>query len=257
MQIICHEGDIIVLIEKVKNAILKSKLLKVFIFIILIVILIFYLRLFLTTGIRYDDTFLKKDVVASETHYDGNSSYGALHIEVNKLNNNKNSVEVIYDLPQGINQHYLVNFTDVDTWNLGINIKNDAGEVLFEGTYQKDQPFLIDKNGEPFVEDAIQIIMNEESPYNSDYKIYLKNTADLACFSTESVRGNYALLIVAILLLIIIVIDIRFPLFFFYLRNFLSVKDPEPSDLYLFIQRISWYVGLVIVIILFISAVAT
>jgi hypothetical protein len=59
----------------------------------------------------------------------------------------------------------------------------------------------------------------------------------------------------AIFLIIFTVIDRMFPLFFFKLRHFLDVKDPEPSDLYIAVQRLSWYAYPVITAILLIAAI--
>jgi len=67
-------------------------------------------------------------------------------------------------------------------------------------------------------------------------------------------RGNPALFFIAMLFLVILLVDIKFPKFFFYTRHALSVDNPEPSELYTVIQKATWYIiPFVIIIILALS----
>lgn len=179
-------------------------------------------------GIKFDDTFLKKEVASSDTDYMGKCAYGDIHITVKGLKNKCSSAVVIYWLPNHINKQYTVEFKDNSSWNLGIkDIKDKDGNIIFEGEYRKDSNFLYDKKGEPLMDDNIQILMNGECPYNANYNVSLKNVADLAYFSDDTIRGRYEFLIFAALLFIITAIDIKFPLLFFSTRHFLDVRNPD------------------------------
>ena len=81
---------------------------------------------------------------------------------------------------------YTVSFENTSNRNLSIvSVKDEKGNIIFEGKYNKDSPFLIDNNGEPLM-DYGQIIVNEENPYNEGYTIPIKNVVDMATFSKET-----------------------------------------------------------------------
>jgi len=242
-------------IRRIKQIISTNIYLKILFYACVIVVVSFYFKVFFTTGVYFDDTFLKKEVENSESHYIGKSIYGDISIIVKGLKNKQNSAKVIYRLPNDINMQYTVSFENTSNRNLSIvSVKDEKGNIIFEGKYNKDSPFLIDNNGEPLM-DYGQIIVNEENPYNEGYTIPIKNVVDMATFSNDTIRGRYEYLILAAILFIFTAIDIKFPLFFFNLRHFLNVRDPEPSDFYIAMQRIGWYVYPAIGVVLMIAAI--
>jgi hypothetical protein len=243
--------------EKIRNTIVSNKIIKAFILLLLMALFVLYFRVFFSKGIQFENTFLSKKVEESEVHYKGRSTYGNIHIIVSGVKDSDNKVDVIYKLPNNITRQYTVVDQDkLDGNSKGIIIKDSSGAIAFEGIYRKADPFLYDKNWQPFMEEgSFRILMNGESPFREDYHIYLKSTADLANFSTEVIRGKIEFLLPAILIFIVTILDIRFPLFFFHLNYRLAVRDPEPSDLYLTIQKIAWYAGPIIGIIFMLIAI--
>lgn len=242
-------------IRRIKQIISTNTYLKILFYACMIIVILFYFRVFFTTGVYFDDTFLKKEVEHSDNHYIGKSIYGDISITVKGLKNEQSSAKVIYRLPNDINMQYTVTFENTSNRNLSIvSVKDEKGHIIFEGKYNKDSPFLIDNNGEPLM-DYGQVIVNGENPYNEDYIIPIKNVVDMATFSKETIRGRYDYLVLAIIIFIFTAIDIKFPLFFFNLRHFLNIRDPEPSDFYIAIQRIGWYVYPIIGIVLMIAAI--
>jgi hypothetical protein len=218
--------------------------------------LIFYFIAFFTKGAEFDDTFLKKEVVSADAHYMGKNMYGSIHITVKGLKDVHRSAEVIFRLPNDINRRYTVNFKDPKNWDAGIeNIKDGDGNIVFEGEYRKDRSFMVDKNGELWLDYNARVLTYGENPYNEDYIISLKNVADFAYSAKDTIRGKYEYLLPAILFLLITLIDIKYPLFFFTLRHFMEVEDPKPSDLYLTIQRASWVAYPVIALLLMLAAI--
>lgn len=243
----------------IKKITLKHPLIQVIIGLLLIVLLIFYFRIFFTKGLYYDNIFLKKNILSSgECYYSGWSTYGDIHITVKELKEQNSSREVIYSLPNNIHEEYTVEFSKSSAGfsDSGVIIKKD-GKITFEGEYIKDSMFLINTNGDSAIDEneLIRVQVNDESPYNSEYKIPLKNVADLAYFAEDTIRGKYVFLPFAGILFAITLIDIKFPLFFFNLRYFLDVRNPEPSDFYLYMQGLSRYVYPAIGIALMIFAV--
>jgi hypothetical protein len=258
-------------IERIKKLISKTTFLKVLICTFILVILFFYFRTFFTMGVYFDDAFLKKEIVTSETHYKGKSKYGKIEIIVKGLANKQSIVEIEYRLPNNINKKYIVEFEKVSNLGIGIdnigdgyvrdsrigieNIKDEQGNIIFPGgVYEKGFDFLFKKNGDPFMDDISHVVIEMQDPYNNNYNVSLNNVAAFATSANDVIRGKYEYFVPAILLLLVTLIDIKFPLFFFTLRNGLDVKDPEPSDFYLLMQNISRYVYPIIAIILMIAA---
>ncbi len=243
------------IIDKIKQLIGKNKLFRIALIILITALLGLYFLAFFTTGANYEDTFLKKEVVSSETHYVGKSLWGTIHITVKSLDDTRNSFNVTYRLPNDIHKVFTVDFTGNGNLGQGIRIKDESDNLLFEGEYRKGDLFLFDNNGQPFMEGIGEISVNGQSPYNSYYSIPLKNVVSFAAFENDTIRGDVRFLLLAVFLIILTAIDMRFPLFFFKLKYMFAVNDPEPSDFFLAMQRISWYAYSVIAFILLICAV--
>jgi hypothetical protein len=158
-------------------------------------------------------------------------------------------------LPNNIVKLFTVNFKKDEDFREKVVIKDNNSDIIFEGRYREGDVFLFDKNGEPVFEGIGRIIVNNQNPYKSDYEIYLINVVKLASGEYEEIRGKVELLIMALFLIAIIAIDIKFPLFFFQLKHFLSVKDPEPSEFYIAMQRATWYVIPAIAVIILLAAI--
>lgn len=236
----------------------KKKLLKILIGALILIALIVYFRIFLIKGIVYEDTFLKKSVISStEFNYAGISGYGDISITV-KDNKENGSIEVIYSLPNNIYEEYTVEFSNSTTLygDKDVIIKKDALAV-YDGVYTPKSSYLINHNGDAYFDNytSPQIIHNGNGPFNSDYEIPLKNVADLAYFANDTILGKFELLIFAVFLFAITLFDWRFPLFFFTLKHLLDVRNPEPSDIYLYIQKLTWILYPVIGVCLMIFAI--
>lgn len=238
-----------------KQSTFIRKLIKPVIVIAIILALIYYFRLFFTTGINYDDTFLKRESKSTETIYSGSNTYGDLKITVQGIKNQDSSAKVIYQLPNHIYQVYTVEFKLPSYWEAGIQgIRDEDGTLVFEGDYDLDNHYLIEKNGEMFFQFNGRVLIIDENLYGENYEINLTNVVDLVYSSLETIRGNYAFLLPSIVLFVIFIIDYRFPLFFFYSKHRFDVKDPEPSDMYLILQRVGWFLYPTIGIVLMIAA---
>lgn len=198
---------------EIKNIVIKNKYIKFF---LIIFVLSIYFKTFFSIGVYYDDIFLKKEVIGTDVHYKGKTIFGVLHITVKGIKNRHDRVDVIYRLPNDINEQYTVIFKDPNNWDLGItSIKDENGNVVFEGTYKKGSYFLFDKNGKPILDNKVRVYSNGASPYNDYYRIGLKSIVKFAMFENDRIRGDYINLFFAIFLSIILLIDIKFPLFFF------------------------------------------
>lgn len=234
--------------------ILSRKILKYVILCIVAIAFIFYLKIFFTKGIYFDETFLKKEIISEEVNYIGKGSHGKIHITVK---NESNKSKITYDLPNNIKEEYTIDFYDNDDGLYLINIMDNSGNQLFKGEFIKGSSFLYDEKGEFVFDDIVITAINGVAlnPYNEDYKISLTDMANIASQGKDRVRGNGTYLFFALFIFTITVIDIKYPLFFFRLKHFLYVDNPQPSDLYLSIQGATWFIYPIIGIILLIKAI--
>ncbi|WP_123610615.1 hypothetical protein [Mobilisporobacter senegalensis] len=243
-------------IKDMRQMIGQNLVLKSAVVVIVIILSILYGRFFLTPGVYYNDSFLKKIVTEKEVHYKGYSIDGNINITVKGSKNKSASSEVIYDLPNNLKFHYIVNYKDPNHWESGLeNIQDVNSGMIHEADYRVDSMFLTDKDGNILFDDPVTVIVNGESIYNKDYRVPLKNVVDLATYNTETIRGNYLYVFFAVIILVITGIDIKFPRFYFYQKYRWSVANPEPSEFYVAMQQIFWRAGIIGGLILLIFAV--
>jgi hypothetical protein len=228
---------------------LKKKLITLLIFIISI----FYFKAFFTKGVFFEDTFLKKHVIGNECHYKGEHIEGNIDIAVKGKVEEGNSVDVIYKLPNNINKKYEVVFNKVDKLDESYEFEiYEESKRVYKGSYNNALPFLLNEYNEPLV--CISVGFHNTNQFNQDYKIYFTNVLAFAMRTNERIRGEFKLLLISFIMFLGTLIDYKFPLFSFKLKYILSVDDPEPSDFYLFMQRLSWYVVPIIGVIIMIIA---
>lgn len=246
----------IIIIERIKQMETKNIFLKIVLSAILVVILIFYFKAFFTKGAYFGNTFLVKSVVGAERHYTGKNNQGGIHITVKGLENKHNSADVIYRLPVNVNRQYTVSLKNGSNWNLGIeNIKDKDGIIIFEGEYKRGQQYMVDRNGKPLFDFDIRAITDVDIGYDENYIVPPKNVADFVFSEKDTIRGEFSYLIYAIIIFLITWIDFKYPLFFFKLKYWIDVEDPQPSEFYLTMQKISYVVVPIIGIVLMIAAI--
>lgn len=110
---------------------------------------------------------------------------------------------------------------------------------IFSGLYDSvgSSNFRVfEKDGKPYVGETNIIINGSEQPVDSLNVVSLVN---IYCDDFD-IRGNAAAMGFAVILLILWAIDICFPRALFLLSHFISVENPQPSQLYLSAQRIGW-----------------
>ena len=65
-------------------------------------------------------------------------------------------------------------------------------------------------------------------------------------------QGNWTIYALAVFLSAITAVNVAFPRALFYLQHFLSVQDPEPTDLYLAMQKVGWVILTVTALVMYI-----
>lgn len=246
------------MVEKLKRR-LSDKNVRIIVLVAATVIIFFYYKAFFTVGVHFNDTFLKKEVVSEETHYKGKSKYGSIEIIVKGKGDDekKSMTEVSYYLPNNINKSFSVYHNYKDQWLLGsVEIKDEGGNTLFDGRYRRGSLFLYDSNNEPLIQGSFGFYNDTPKvTYDSSYEVPLKSVVEFSLFEKEGIRGNVEIMIYAVILIILTAIDIKSPLMFFTLSHAIHVKDPEPTDLYIAMQQVSWVVIPAIALILLTVAI--
>lgn len=207
-------------------------------------LLVSYLCVFFQAGALFEGAFLPRSQdVDGAVHYKG-SAFGA-PVSVTVLGNSRTDGDAIVRYATGGRTlAYEVRLEAADaleTWRAQIL---QDGETVFRGVYrpgaQGDAFALVDENDEPDWNALLSFTVNGESPFTADYRPGYLTTVRFADRSIDTQRGNPVFLVLAVLVLLVTLVDWRFPRLFFALSHALSVRDPQPTDLYLFVQKLSW-----------------
>lgn len=154
-------------------------------------------------------------------------------------------------------KNYFLELQPSESWLQGIVIR-EKDKVLFDGQYNpdKNETFfrLYQDDGMPYMENMITVTVNGKQEPADSLDVYQLTSLYAGA---ETVRGNGAYAAGGIILLLFWLVDILFPKFFFLLSHALSVRDPEPSDFYLMIQRIEWVLMPVIAVVLLLMGLFT
>lgn len=117
------------------------------------------------------------------------------------------------------------------------------GRLLFEGGYDPDHDYGwydLDGSWDPFS-------VSVSRAYSPDdyWKNYETDAGTIRRFAQgpELVsRGSWGLYFAMLLFSALLALDVAYPLMIFYWQHMCDVRDPEPSDFYLGMQRAGWCV---------------
>lgn len=226
-----------------------------------LILMAVYFYLFFQRGILLENTFLRLSREDNAYVFKGSSRGKDIIVRVDGDVYITNTAVVSYEIENEYRQNFVINATSPLEYSTFVKIYvND--KVKFEGTYKIDSRSffpLSDKYGKPYMDD-LRISFegyNVENSYTKPFEASYTHIVTTAFKDNIIIRGNWELMLTAVLLLIFIAVDIKWPLFFFLLSYHLSVKDPEPSELYISIQHISWIVIPIISLVLLIAGILT
>ena len=121
----------------------------------------------------------------------------------------------------------------------GIRIlKND--KIMFEGGYDPQQEFMrwVDESGEwdaeLYITYGVYGGMTAPAELTKHDVMYFLEGPDVVH------RGSIGLYLLMVLFTLILMVDVACPLVLFKLQHMLDVRDPEPSDFYLLMQKVGW-----------------
>lgn len=129
--------------------------------------------------------------------------------------------------------------TDYGALARRIRITED-GAVTFEGGVlpNGDSFYLVDEDGFIFTGAALTMV-GQSNPVASAPNLTAWQVVRFAGGQARSVRGSWGIYAAALLLSVFCALETAFPRGVFYLAHMLSVRDPEPTEFYLLMQRLS------------------
>ena len=194
-------------------------------------------------GIQFRDGYLKQEVTAEYTVYSGICKGEDTAIYVTE----KTDGTLVQILAGSHRWEYLVSSWEGSTnhysGNKPVLISDVAGNEIFRGYLTKND-HLTDEQSK-ITPDSFDIYVYTEYGNKSvwdDYtpsKLFVVNTALGRNLDYRGSIGLFALMLIAAL---IFAVDVLFPEFWFQLKHMLDVRNPEPSDFYIAMQRLGWAV---------------
>lgn len=193
-------------------------------------------------GVVFDEHLLRIHETENATVYSGK-----VHREEVSVTVRSDLQQVEYTVRDRIHDIYTVEYplepikTEFGIAN-GIRIlKND--KVMFEGGYFPNQDFLlwVDPNGE--WDAGIQI---SYGTYGEPEKAPQELTKSNVMYFLEGPevvhRGSIGLYVLMVAMTLLLMLDVAHPLVLFKLQHMLDVRDPEPTEFYLGMQRVGWVI---------------
>ncbi len=135
----------------------------------------------------------------------------------------------------------------------GIRITKN-GDVLFEGGYDRENGgFWYDADGRWDQDVYFSTYVGSDVGIRA-LELEKQDVMRLADDPELTTRGSWLYYFSMLLFSLIVALDAAFPLALFYWRHMCDVRDPEPSDFYLTMQRIGWVVYPILIFIGYIWA---
>lgn len=125
---------------------------------------------------------------------------------------------------------------------LPVTVTGSAGNVLLDAYYQDSWRGSFWDEGGNVLDGGWDITITTNVDTWEDFQPPLNDLVALAAGDKVPQRREVHWGMFALFTLLggVLCLQIAFPMAFFYLEHFLSVQDPEPSDLYLALMPISW-----------------
>ena len=209
-------------------------------------------------GVKFEEGFLRVSAQADDpavTAYTGKLRGEQVEITVNRAAG-ENLTEVVFQIGDRIR--------DVCTLETGLPpIQADQlgpvehiritrnGQLLFEGGYDPEHDmgwYDLDGNWDP-----LAMSVSYASTVGDDYwEHYETDGGTILSFARGPQlvsRGSWALYFAMLLFSALLALDAAYPLVLFHWQHMCDVKDPEPSDFYLGMQRAGWCIYPILLLI--------
>lgn len=207
--------------------------------------LLFYNRT--QPGIQFRGSFLKQEIRTENTVYYGHceGEDTAIYVTdvdtstcVQLLAGERSWTYYVFPWEGATNDRAYQNDTP-------IVITDQDGKTIFKGYLSGGSyRYLIDENGE-MDSDSFGVFVYTGYERKWPWEGYTPSKqliAELAIEPDLVHRGSIGLFAIILIAALCVAVDVLFPEFWFRLQHIMSVRDPEPSDFYIAMQRLGWAV---------------
>lgn len=199
-------------------------------------------------GVVFEETLLRCTESGESRVYSGKAHGEEIEITVTHVSDTL--TEVVYVIGDRIR--------DVCTLETGLpEIRTEHGSmvkqlcitrndrILFEGGRDPDQEFgWYDKDGQwdPTIMMAVSSVVYSGQDHWDRYETTAGSVIAFANGPELVHRGSIGLYLLMAALTLLLMLDVAYPRVLFHLQHFLDVRDPEPSDFYLGMQKVAWVI---------------
>ena len=204
--------------------------------------LYFYLGNFFQTGVDYYGSFMRQEIGNKNAalQYEGKTEYGRTGIVLTTMKETDKLIEVSLD---GQSREYVM---ESSTDGQKIRLFDENNALIFTGTLNREEGIITTADSEEISYYGYKALSNEDySEMNPDPILVVI----LANRLNERYRGNLSMLVFSGLILLSLLIDMIFPKFFFRLKNLKFKGEIELPVMYTRMQRYSWMLSPVLIII--------
>lgn len=212
--------------------------------VIVAVLLIVYLRAIFIPGLWHGDTFLYKQ---DDGSFAGSDIYAEYMLKIKPA---EYGTDIEFSVNDKTN-HYQVKYDNNDL-NRNVEVFEN-GTVICKGQAIGDENNWFVINNETGSSDLISVRVGNETPTEEEIFPNYSRLYNWSVSEKYDTRGNPLMLFLIAILAIILFLDIKFPNLFWILEHRLEVDGGEPSDWYLFGQkvgRILMPIGILVCVIL-------
>jgi len=215
---------------------------------VMIILFFIYLYAFSRPGVWHGDAFL---YLQDDGSFRGNDVFAEYEMQ---LTRGETSSQILFKVNDTVNSYNVLHtpITNSRYWNIEI-IENGAS--VFKGeTISTDPVMLMDENEKLDIHFSVSTghdffdvpTTDELFPTNAQLVNWIID-------GTHEIRGNLVMLIMIFIFTLFLTLDLAFPRLFFYLEHGLDVIGGEPSDFFLFgqkIGRVLFAIGILVCVVL-------
>lgn len=203
-------------------------------------------------GVAFSDALLRVETSETQTVYTGKVKGEAVRIQVEPAGENR--TDVVYQTGDRPAQTYTLEYptetpvaTQGGTTVDGVRVWRD-GSLLFEGGL--DSLFRwYSSDGAWDMDVIISVSTGEDEDYGPPDHLSRDSVWYFAQGPDTSARGSVGIYVLMLLFSALVALDAAFPHVLFYMQHCCDVRDPEPSDFYLAMQRLGWVVYPVLILV--------
>ncbi|WP_308543474.1 hypothetical protein [uncultured Oscillibacter sp.] len=207
-------------------------------------------------GVAFSDTLLRVESSENAVAYTGEVNGITVCIQVEPAGSNR--TDVVYQVGDRPAQTYTLEYptetpvaTQSGTTVDGVRIWRD-GSLLFEGGLDPDAESVFRWYSSDGTWDADMVISFSTGADEDDgppERLSQDSVWYFAQGPDTSARGSVGIYLLMLFSSALVALDAAFPRALFYIQHCCDVRDPEPSDFYLAMQRLGWVVYPVLILI--------